>query len=395
MRIAMIGPFGLDPKGTMRVRALPLAKGLVARGHAAYMIMPPWQSPEKAPCRWEDGGVALEYVPLGPAVPLVAQVATVIRLVRRVLAWKPDVIHCWKPKAYAGLAAWVLWHMRRLGLFAGLLIVDEDDWEGPGGWNSLEPYSPLLQAFFAWQERWGIRHNDMLTVASRALETVVWSHGVSPQKVRYLPNGFVERGRGQGATARGRHGLGEAPTVLLYTRFVEFDVARVVRVFAGIHEACPAAHLLVVGKGLHETDDTRFEAPLRHERLEEWVRHAGWVAQGLLADYFAAATVALYPFDDTLVNRTKCAVKLVDLLAAGVPVVADAVGQNREYVRHEQTGLLVDPADPSAMVQGAVRLLGDPQLASRLGGAAAAAMRTEFALPALVDSLLRAYSNGG
>ena len=28
MRVAMIGPFGLEPKGTMRARALPLAQAL-------------------------------------------------------------------------------------------------------------------------------------------------------------------------------------------------------------------------------------------------------------------------------------------------------------------------------------------------------------------------------
>jgi len=31
--------------------------------------------------------------------------------------------------------------------------------------------------------------------------------------------------------------------------------------------------------------------------------------------------VALYPFDDNLINRTKCPVKLTDLLYAGIPVV--------------------------------------------------------------------------
>ena len=40
----------------------------------------------------------------------------------------------------------------------------------------------------------------------------------------------------------------------------------------------------------------------------------------------AAADIAINPYRDTLVNRAKCAAKLRDLLAAGVPVVAEAVG---------------------------------------------------------------------
>ena len=38
MRIAMIGPFGLGPKGTMRMRALPMAQALAARGHEVVLL---------------------------------------------------------------------------------------------------------------------------------------------------------------------------------------------------------------------------------------------------------------------------------------------------------------------------------------------------------------------
>ena len=98
--------------------------------------------------------------------------------------------------------------------------------------------------------------------------------------------------------------------------------------------------------------------------------YAGWVRREELPDYFAAADVALYPFDDTLINRTKCAVKLLDLLSAGVPVVAEAVGQNQEYIRQEQTGLLVPPGETEWFAASVVRLLGDEALRQRLGRAA-------------------------
>ena len=61
---------------------------------------------------------------------------------------------------------------------------------------------------------------------------------------------------------------------------------------------------------------------------------AGWVERSELPAYFGAAQVALYPYDDTLINRTKCSAKLVELMAAGVPVVASRVGQNGEYIQH-------------------------------------------------------------
>ena len=47
---------------------------------------------------------------------------------------------------------------------------------------------------------------------------------------------------------------------------------------------------------------------------------AGWVSSQDLPGYFAAADVAIYPLDDTLLNRAKCPVKLTDLLLAGLGI---------------------------------------------------------------------------
>jgi glycosyltransferase involved in cell wall biosynthesis len=59
--------------------------------------------------------------------------------------------------------------------------------------------------------------------------------------------------------------------------------------------------------------------------------------------------------------------KLIDLLAVGLPVVADAVGQVPEYIRHGETGWLVSPGDAAAMVEAAWMLLQRPEEAWRMG----------------------------
>ena len=393
MRIAMIGPFGLRPKGTMAVRALPLARELAARGHAVLVVMPPWHPPAEAPRRWQEGGVQLAYVSLGPRWPGLSHLAITLRLARHALAWGAEVIHCFKPKGYSGLALLVLWLARRLGLCRARLVVDEDDWEGPGGWNDLEPYSFWLRRFFAWQERWGLRHSDAVTVASRTLQSLVWALGVPPARVFYLPNGTAgERSPGDGAAARSRYGLQGAPVVLLYTRFFEYDPARAVEVFRRIVQELPEARLLVVGRGLYAADEARFLQAVHAAGLDEAVVRAGWVPQEELADHFAAADVAIYPFDDTLVNRSKCSVKLLDLLAAGVPTVADAVGQNTEYIIQGETGLLVPSGDVAAMARATLRLLQDQALRRALSVAAAQRSGRDYAWRVLAEVALAAYA---
>jgi len=379
VRIVMVGPFGMRPKGTMSVRALPMARALAGRGHRVTLLLPPWQNPEDGGKRWHEDGVAVENIPLPPRLPGAFHLLTARRLARRALALGPDVIHFFKPKAYSGLAHWLI---RRLP-HRPRLVVDTDDWEGAGGWNEIGGYSAAQRRIFAWQERWGLTHADAVTVASRALQSLVWALGVSPGRVSYVPNGVDHR---QPAPMKPAN----SPTILLYTRFFEFPPPRVIRLLGRVREAVPQARLLVVGKGL-AGEETELLALAEEAGLSQAVEYAGWIDPQDLGDAFAQAALAIYPFDDTLVNRTKCAVKLLDLAAAGLPVVADAVGQNRETIRHNETGWLVSPGDDEGFTAAVVRLLQDDPLRARLGAAAARDVRERLAWARLVETVERAY----
>lgn len=382
MKIAMVGPFGLRPRGTMAVRALPMAQALAARGHTVTILLPPWQNPEDAGKRREDGGVIVENIALPPRTPGLHHLQIALRLTRRVLTLQPEVVHCFKPKAYSGLVHWLLARLPKDS--RPRLIVDSDDWEGPGGWNTLASYPVAQQAFFAWQERWGLTHADAVTVASRTLESLVWALGVPPSRVFYVPNG-VRR-----LTLGVRRPMLPAPCILLYTRFFEFPVSRVLEVLQRVRKEVTEAQMLVVGKGLFGEEQ---ELLRQAERLglREAVEYVGWVEPEGLTACFARAALAIYPFDDTLVNRAKCPVKLLDLLAAGVPVVAEAVGEVREVIRHGETGWVVEPGDITGFVEAVVRLLRNTQLRQRLGEAAACDVQAHRSWDRLVETVEQAY----
>jgi glycosyltransferase involved in cell wall biosynthesis len=424
MRIAMIGPFGLHPKGTMSVRALPLAQALVQRGHAVKLIVPPWDHPEDTGCKRQEAGVEIENIDLPSPIPGLFHLNITHRLVKRALDFKPDVIHGFKPKAYAGLSAWALWQMKRLGRVGAKLIIDTDDWEGAGGWNdfgdqgsgirdqragsnlqlptsnfqsptsnfqfptsNFKRYSWAQKKMFAWQEQWGLTHNDGVTVASRALESIVWSLGVRRERVAYVPNGLRESGvRSQES---GEEILTSGFWLLLYTRFFEFKVERVIEVLRRVVAQMPEAKLLVVGKGFFG-EEARLLEQADAIGLRGSIEYAGWVETDRLPGLFARSSVAIFPFDDTLINRTKCSVKLIDLLAAGVPVVADAVGQNTEYIRHNDTGVLVPSGDGAAMANAVIDLGRTAERHSQLGANAARDVRERFnweRLAAVVEQL--------
>lgn len=381
----MVGPFGFHPKKTMRARAFRLARPLVAAGHEVKMLMPPWHTPEEADRTWEEAGVEIRYTPLGGGIPGISW-----RLLRETMAWRAEVVHVFKPKAYSGLVGWWLWQFRRQ---RQRLFVDTDDWEGRGGWNEVEPYSPLQKRFFAWQERWGMGHTHGLTVASRTLESLAWAQGVTPGRVHYLPNGpGIETDTGGAARRRAELGVGERPVLLLYSRLFEFETSRLVALLQAVHSAIPELAILAVGAGLYEADATGLRQQLAAVGLAEAVVNAGWVAEAELPATLAVADVGIYLMEDTLLNRTKCPVKLADMLAIGVPVVAEAVGQVPEYVIHRETGLLRESGDTAGLAAAVVALFRDAARRERLGANARAHVAEHFAWERLAAKLATAYA---
>lgn len=384
MRIAMVGPFGFHPNKTMRSRALPLARVLAGRGHDVKIFMPPWQEPDSADRLWQEAGVDIRYTSVHGGV-----IGVTSSLVREVVAWKPNILHCFKPKAYSGLVACWFWYFHRRRVH---LVVDTDDWEGAGGWNDVAPYNSGQKRFFAWQEKWGMAHCRALTVASRALQTIAWSHGIPSKNVFYLPNGPGIAANGTRPTdKREELGLGDRPTILLYSRLFEFDTSRLADILSQVLTSVPEAAILTVGAGLFEDDTQQLDRKLTNLGLSDHLVHAGWLEEETLPHVLSAADAAVYLMDDSLLNRTKCPVKLADMLSLGLPLVAEAVGQVPEYVIHDRTGLLRPSGDSVGIAADLVRLLQDKDLRTRLGAGAREHIQANFSWERLADVAGAAY----
>ncbi len=371
MRIVAVGNFGLTTKQTMAARALPLLQALGQRGHTVWLVLPTWDEPARTDRTWSVQGVTCLGLsaPGGPLWPY----RLALRTLRVVWTLRPDLVYCFKPKAFAGAVLLAFWLGRRLGRFHGPLVLDTDDWEGDGGWNDRERarFRPWERRLIAWHERWCLVHADLVTAASQTLADRARALGA--RRVLYLPNGLAATAPawtpGDGRRVRRAFGLGDRPLVLIYTRFVEFAPDRLVATLAAIIRSRPPVAALIVGRGL-AGEERACARLVDRAGLADRVVFAGWVQPDDLPDYFAAADLALYLLDDTLLNRAKCPVKLLELLAAGVPVVADAVGEAQALIRPGETGILVPPGDTVAMATAALALLDDPARRWTLGAQA-------------------------
>ncbi len=99
--------------------------------------------------------------------------------------------------------------------------------------------------------------------------------------------------------------------------------------------------------------------------------------------------IGIMPLPDEPFAAGKCALKAIQYMAAGIPVVASPVGVNAEVVQDGVCGYLA--RTPEEWTDRIGRLLVDPELRARLGRAgrarAEACYSIRSALPALVETL--------
>jgi hypothetical protein len=103
----------------------------------------------------------------------------------------------------------------------------------------------------------------------------------------------------------------------------------------------------------------------------------------------SACDIGIMPLADGVFERGKCGYKLIQYMACGLPVVASAVGANREIVRHGIDGFL---AETEEEWRDALRTLAaDPALRARMGAAGRRRVEEAYSLqvagPRMADIL--------
>ena len=386
----MIGPFAFKPKGTVSVRAFFIARALVKHGHSVTILMAPYDNLADSGQVWEQDGVRLENMNLRRNDTW-RQVTVPLGMARRAARLNPDVVHVFKPVGYSGLTGvYLRWFSRRP------LVLDTDDWEGTGGWSDVNAYPALWKRLFDWQERWLARHSGAVTVASRTLQTQVWGFGVEPSRVVYLPNGPDASLRGQPAVSddekaalRARLGVSDAP-LALYLGHIPLgsDLGLALEALALMHGQLPEARLVVagVGDGLPE-----LHAQAQKLGVADRVCFPGWIEPEQVPVYLAAADAAINPYRDTLINRAKCAGKVVAAMAMGKAVVTSRLGESLAYIEDGRSGLLTRPGDSGDLAQALLAVLSDRAWAADLGRNARERIWTEFDWDTRVGEVEQAY----
>jgi glycosyltransferase involved in cell wall biosynthesis len=102
-----------------------------------------------------------------------------------------------------------------------------------------------------------------------------------------------------------------------------------------------------------------------------------WTEAGEAVE-LASADIGMSWLPDDLWSRGKCGLKVLQYMAAGLPVVANPVGVVGDLVRHGVTGFLAET--PAQWAEAIGRLARDPALRRRMGQAGRQRVETDFSV---------------
>ncbi len=83
---------------------------------------------------------------------------------------------------------------------------------------------------------------------------------------------------------------------------------------------------------------------------------------------------------------------VLEAMAAGVPVIATDAGATAELVKDGETGFVVACGDARVFAERSLRLLNDPDLATRMAVAAAQCVRRDFSIARMVEATRHVYA---
>ena len=248
---------------------------------------------------------------------------------------------------------------------------------GPLALATTYGYVALSRAIFALAV-------GFVTVSTPLAEATRDRRRLPPERVRAVPVPLTSEPRGDGTAIRER--LGGDPTVVLTVTNLNFrgKYRGVLDTLAALQPSLEAHEDLVyvvAGDGAYREDlqavvDERFGDSPARDRV-----HVEGYVDGVFDHYAAADLFCYLSYIDGYPNA------VLEAQSMGLPVVANPAFGMLDMVRDGETGLLVDPHDPSSVAAAVERLLADPAERERLGEAARRRVAEEND-PAVVGSRL-------
>jgi len=222
-------------------------------------------------------------------------------------------------------------------------------------WGSDILINPGRSRFHVWRARYSLERADLVLSDAAVLTDRIAEMGIQPKRIETFTFGID--------TSRFRPLDGdraEPATILCYRQLLPlYHVDLLVRAVPELLRLTQTPfHVRIIGEGSEKERLIALAASLGVSR------HVTFVGGGLSDEALIEEIRRSSIYVSTSRSDTT-SVSLLEAMACGVaPVVTDIEG-NREWISHEQNGILVPVEQPEKLADGIGRLLDDPALRSR------------------------------
>lgn len=228
-------------------------------------------------------------------------------------------------------------------------------------------------------ERWTLRRADAVLAVSEPLRQQLLEHGLDPSRVYVLPNGVnaaLFRPEPKVPGVRARWKLGDGPVLGFVGGLRPWHGVDILpTVLHRLVGRYPNLRLIFVGDGPLRD---KLESDLRARDVLHHAVFTGGVAHTEVPPILRHFDVALAPYPHLDHPFYFSPLKLFEYMGCGIPVVASAIGQIAQVVRHQETGLLYPPGDVETLTAHCDRLLSNPGERERFGKAAAEEVHSRY-----------------
>jgi glycosyltransferase involved in cell wall biosynthesis len=227
----------------------------------------------------------------------------------------------------------------------------------------------LRGLLFKWLlYRWLLPAADQIFVQSEQMRQDLVAQGIALRKLTAIPMGISADLCAAPDLSMDRKVLPRGVPCLLYLGALD-KVRRMdflIRVFAMVRDAVPAARLYIVGRGLDPSDEALLASEATRLDLKSSVVFVGQLPHPDALRYVQEADVCASPIYPSSVLQAGSPTKLVEYMAMGKAVVANDHPEQKRVIEASGGGYCV-PYDERAFADAVTNLLQNPDSARLMG----------------------------
>ena len=254
------------------------------------------------------------------------------------------------------------------------------------GWVFNESLNPLIRIIYLWLEKFTGRFKDkIICISEPDRQSAIKHQIIKPGNLLTVHNGIDLAALSFLDSASARKELG-----LPADRPITGNIANFYKT-KGLKYLIEAADILINKQKQKIIFAIIGEGDLRPQ-LEEQIKNKNLSASFLLLGKKQSAAKYLKAFDVYVSSSVKEGVpySILEAMAAGLPIIATAVGGVPEVIKNEANGLLIGAENPLAISEKINLLLTNDRLMSQLAQRAASDI-SDYSLERQISQTLAAY----